>query len=244
MVHPSLSLRSLVSNQSFFPTWPALHRIHIGLWPWVTGSVSAAAGEDPGARCEGKNGCLGAIAMLQRYLHRGWGQAGTVVMAVWERDSPTWDAVQAGWIGIILGVSWMNVQRMECTTLCWGFQQCFVYGCVWTWVLGWDVPRIAESIHLSYLFTPAGELEVTFPPVSSTDAVWLALGSVTDCEERHGQVFESMCFVLTDRLLQTLWHWVENGSLTAEGICPSWRYEFFLGWRSCCVLPASILAEC
>lgn len=57
---------------------------------------------------------------------------------------------------------------------------------------GGETSRIAESIHLSYLFTPAGELEVTFPPVSSTDAVWLALGSVADCEEWHGQVFESM----------------------------------------------------
>lgn len=94
---------------------------------------------------------------------------------------------------------------------------------------GGETSRIAESIHLSYVFTPAGELEVTFPPVSSTDAVWLALGSVADCEEWHGQVFESMCFVLTDRLLQALWHKVKNGSVTAEGICPSWRCEFFPG---------------
>lgn len=48
---------------------------------------------------------------------------------------------------------------------------------------------MAEVIHLSYLFTHIGELEITFSPISSTDALWFSLSSVADCGECHGQVY-------------------------------------------------------
>lgn len=185
----------------------AIYDMH-GLWSWLAWAMSAAGGEDPGARCEGKNGCPRAIATIQWYLQKGWekqeslGKASSVTMAVWERDGPTCDAVQGGWVGVILGMSQMNVQRMQCSMLRCGFQHWFVWMCA---NMGVGVRCIQDSrrdtsllpVHThwwtgDHLFSHIlHRCCMLFPQFCS----WL-WGMVWPSVH---PVFESMCFVLTDR---------------------------------------------
>lgn len=226
----------------------ATYDIH-GLWSWVAWVTSAAGGEDPG---EGKNSCPRAISMTQ-YLQRDWdkqeglGEVRTVLMAAWQRRSPTWCCtgrmrVRHSWhvLNECAQVAMQHVGVWVSALFCMDLCE--------RGVCRWEASRTVEAVHLSYLFTHSGELEIMFSPIFPTDVINFPLLSIADCGEWHGQVYTmllNLCVLswLTD-LLQTLWHGVENGSLTAEGICPSWRCESFLGQRSCCVLPASILADC
>lgn len=64
-MNPSIFVSSLVWFQAkLLPSQTSTtYDIH-GLWSWVIWAMSAAGGEDPGAGCEGKNGCSRATAVM------------------------------------------------------------------------------------------------------------------------------------------------------------------------------------
>lgn len=179
-------------------------------------------------------------------LKQGQYERGIVLHAVlYSEDGQAACEAYPSWAWKLLDCSSSIVGCSAMQPVALGVSAPFFYGCVWIWVWRWgEHPHYKR--HISSMLMHFGELEISFSPIASSTAI--SYSSVVDCGESYGQmctIFLDLCVLswLTS-LQQTCWHKVGNGSLTAEGICPSWRYEAFLGWRSCCVLPASILADC